>query len=271
MICPVCKHEQENGKFCGSCGASMIVTTTENEIAATSESVNVTTSTVSTPNENLDKAKNISRMYGNYVLALLKRPSLAFTLNEQQFVNGIITIILYALTFALSLYFLANSIFKAAMDGIGELFMETTPAASLPFFDITFKLLLIGVVFVAIGMVSTLLVAKLMGNKLPVKESLSQYSSVLVPFTALNMVAMILGLLGSVWGTIIIIVLSLLFVILFIPGFVVYEYSKDTKGTVDRFYWSFGAILGAMLFTYLVGKMFVWEAFSSLMELMERF
>lgn len=266
MICPSCNQEQESGKFCGSCGSTMVVTSSEKEVGATSETVHSTSTANITSNENLTKAKNLSQMYGKHALGLLKRPSLAFELNENHFVNGLITIVLYALTFALSLYFLANKLYKTMMSGFGfESFLgESGAASSLPFFDITFKLLLTGLVFVAIGMITASLTTKLMGTGITFKAFLSQYSGVLVPFAGLNVVATLLGLMGSIWGTLILLGVSLQFVILLMPGFFVYEYSKSSKPNVDRLYWGFGSILASMLLTYMVSELFVGEFLTSL-------
>lgn len=262
MICPACNHEQETGKFCGKCGTA-VIETAQQEISATAEAVTPTPAQTVSGNENLEKAKNISRQYGKHALGLLKNPGQAFNLGEQHFINGITTIVLYALAFALTLYFFINKLFKTVFGEVNALFDEG-PAQSLPFFELASRFFITGIIFIAIGLVTTLVLTKVIGETDSIKTFIAKFSGILIPFTAVNVVTMLLALMGFYKATIVLALVSALFVAIIVPGFYMYKTALNKNHKVDSLYWGIGTQLITMFITYLFIK-------SSVIETINRF
>lgn len=269
ITCSQCQHQQESGKFCGSCGAdlSSAMESTVQQPAQTEVAAGVHTQPAYT-NENLTKAKEGVSKYWSFALDVLKRPSIALTGTEGHFVNGLVTIAVYVVAFALSLYFLANKLFKTMFGGMGSLFGESPMGAqSLPFFDIVSPLFMFALLFVAGALLSSFAAIKMMSDSLSFKGIIGQFGSVIIPFAALNVIAIIFGLTGSIQVTLLLTALSLLFPVIVMPALVVYDRSMQNSRPVNRIYWSVGASALSLLIAYLVVRTSV----MSFMEDMDQF
>ncbi|MGD6803418.1 hypothetical protein ACQCVK_12435 [Rossellomorea vietnamensis] len=254
IICSECNHQQEAGKFCGSCGADLS-TAVESPIQPSAQREVAAASHTQQPvynNENLTKAKEGVSKYWSFALNVLKSPSAALTGYETHFVNGLITIAVYVAAFALSLYFLANKLYKTMMGGFGNFFGEGMGAQSLPFFDIAFALFMFALLFVAGAILSSFAAIKMMSEPLSFKGIIGQFGSVIIPFAAMNVIALIFGLAGSVQLTLLFTGLSLIFTIFIMPAIVVYDRSIKSGKSVNSVYLSIGASAMSMLIVYLV-------------------
>jgi hypothetical protein len=271
LKCTNCLNEQDSGKFCGKCGTSLMVTgipqpTAYTEAAAASPAV--AAQPVNT-NEHVTKAKENVSKYWSYALQVLKKPSVAFDTKDSQYVNGIITMALFVIAFALSIYFLANKLYKAVVGGFGSLFSEGgIGAESLPFFNITSSLFMFAVFFILGSFISVFLVSKFMTEGFTLKELLGQFGSILIPFTALNVVAIIFGLMGSIQLTLTLTGVSLFYTIAILPSIIVYDRAMKSEKSLNKLYWATGASAASLFIAYLIVRMSVLDFMSEIESLL---
>ncbi|TLS38597.1 zinc ribbon domain-containing protein [Pseudalkalibacillus caeni] len=274
ITCPQCNTQQESGKFCGSCGADLSPQASDFAQPSAKPEVAAAASAQSQPvytNENLNKAKEGVSKYWNFALDVLKRPSAALTGNETHFTNGLITIAVYVVAFSLSLYFLANKLFKTMMGGFGSAFGEGMGAKSLPFFDIASPIFMFVLLFIAGAMLSSFAAIKMMSEPLSFKGIIGQFGSIIIPFAAMNVIAIIFGLAGSIQLTLLLTGLSLLFTTFIMPAIVVYDFSLKIGKPVNRVYWSVGASALSMLIAYLVVRTSVLSFIEDMEQIMNIF
>src|SRR5690625_2922728 len=102
LICSNCGNEQEVGKFCGKCGGAL-GQESANEIKEPSESSDVEQAQeeiavsqatgqgtiTADANESMEKVKQTSQAFGNYIKQYLKQPASIFTNSEREFTNEI--------------------------------------------------------------------------------------------------------------------------------------------------------------------------------------
>ncbi|UOQ45579.1 hypothetical protein MUN89_06455 [Halobacillus salinarum] len=86
-----------------------------------------------------------------------------------------------------------------------------------------------------------------------VKALTAQYASLLVPFAALNIVAIVFGLSGSATLTLGLAGISLFFSMCLVPALAIYTYVLKYKPQVNSMYWSFGAMLSTLIISYFIG------------------
>lgn len=271
LKCTNCLNEQDSGKFCGKCGTSLMESgipqpTAFTEAAAASPAGGA--QPVNT-NEHVTKAKENVSKYWSYALQVLKKPSVAFDTKDSQYVNGIITMALFVIAFALSIYFLANKLYKAVVGGFGSLFSEGgLGAESLPFFSITSSLFMFAVFFILGSFISVFLVSKFMTEGFTLKELLSQFGSILIPFTALNVVAIIFGLMGSIQLTLTLTGVSLFYTIAILPSIIVYDRAMKSEKSLNKLYWATGASAASLFIAYLIVRMSVLDFMSEIESLL---
>ncbi|TMU83448.1 hypothetical protein FGG79_19765 [Bacillus sp. BHET2] len=271
LKCTSCLNEQDSGKFCGKCGTSLMENSNHQPSAyteASAASSAMDTQPVNT-NENVMKAKESVSKYWSYALQVLKKPSVALETKENQFVNGVITMALFVIAFALSIYFLANKLYKAVVGGFGSLFSEGgIGAQSLPFFSITSSLLMFAVFFIIGSFISVFLVSKFMSEGFTMKELLGQFGSILIPFTALNVVAIVFGLMGSIQLTLILTGVSMFYTVAILPSIVVYDRAMKSGKILNKLYWATGASAASMFIAYLIVRMSVLDFMSDIESLL---
>ncbi|MFC7320013.1 zinc ribbon domain-containing protein [Halobacillus campisalis] len=243
MKCPQCNHEQGSGKFCGVCGsplssAGASVETEQAATAATMEHKPVTTNS-----ESVEKVKKFSGDYGQGALRFLKRPSLAFRAGETAFAQGLATLIIYMVAYSLSIYFLANSLFKQMGFGLG--------VQSLPFFGVTSRLFLISLIGIVICLAALFVMARFMNLQMSVKRLIAQYGGLITPFAAINVIAIIFGLSGAMSMTMLLLGGSAFFVLILVPALFIYHHGLTSKAEPHVFYWSTGTSLLIMIVSYL--------------------
>lgn len=262
LVCPKCNHQQDSGKFCGVCGTAVQAADSEQlpndnveeevrsgspEQDIQSEGAASTSQTAATAEpqvqETSEVIKNGLSQYWSYFLTMVKNPSRAFDANENQFVNGLVTLGLYAVIFSLSLYFLANSLMRAFNN-----WFDT----SVPFFDVNARLVFVAIIFFVITFGSAFIMIKIAKNQQSFKTIIAQYGSIVVPFTALNVIAMIGGLIGSIQLTMSSIFLSASLTFVFIPVLFVYEKVSSSNRSNQKIYLSLATILLITLISYIL-------------------
>ncbi|WP_027953906.1 zinc ribbon domain-containing protein [Halobacillus kuroshimensis] len=245
MKCPQCNHEQISGKFCGACGAPLDQSTPVGNAEQAATASTMGNQSAGSGKESVEKVKKMSGDYGQGALRFLKQPSLAFHTGESAFAQGLVTLIIYMAAFSMSLYFLANSLFKLMGMGFGE-------QASLPFFNISSRLFLVSLIGLVICLASLFMMARFMGLSLTIKQLIAQYGSLVTPFAAINVLAIVFGLSGAVVMTMSLLGVSTTFVLTVVPA--IYIYHKGLLLNADRnvFYWSTGTSLLILFISYLI-------------------
>lgn len=227
------------------------------------------TATIATENpsaesgkHSVERVKKMSGDYGQGALRFLKQPSLAFRAGESDFVQGLITLIVYMTAFSLSIYFLANSLFKLMGLGYGE-------PSSLPFFSVNSRLFAASLVGMAICFVSLFVIAKAMKLQLSIKQLIAQYGSLLTPFAVVNVLAIVTGLSGAVVMTFLLLGISGTFVLMVVPVLYIYHLGLTLKPERNVFYWSIGTGLLIMFISYLLWNIMLsgmWEEMESFLS-----
>src|SRR5699024_2605763 len=131
--CTLCESVQEDGSCCAKCGSEAIGinkeeptneeqtgdwhpdTRSEAAKEATEKASNnvnpaqqegvAVEAQVNNPQSSGIDVKEVSTEYWNYFIQLFKNPTEALRHTENEFINGIINIILYAVTFGIGIYY----------------------------------------------------------------------------------------------------------------------------------------------------------------------
>ncbi|MCG7313974.1 zinc ribbon domain-containing protein [Priestia flexa] len=125
MQCLNCGHHNDGGKFCVKCGKKLEAVAAQ-QAAAGVEGVptqqpaqqqpipNYSQQQVpQQPNQHVENAKKISKLYIGYFMQGLKNPTAtAQGVRGEQFINGLITMILFAISIPLTVFFGWNAIIE---------------------------------------------------------------------------------------------------------------------------------------------------------------
>ncbi|QKY71174.1 zinc ribbon domain-containing protein [Lentibacillus sp. CBA3610] len=234
MQCPSCGEQTAEGKFCTNCGAQLDVeqmhdketsTETDHDSAGdhfTEEQENSTEDQEYSAknNEAMDKLQTIGSDFGHFFVTLVKNPSEAKKANHTDVISGIIIIVLSALLLAASYHFVLNAI----------------PAGffrSISFFDSFILPIIIFVLleFLIAGL--TFAGAKLSVQTVTFPDVIAKYGAYLIPFVLLFAAGIIFSLIGISALAVILILISILGLVLFIPTFILLE--QPAEG-FDRVY-----------------------------------
>ena len=220
MKCENCNHEQASGKFCGKCGSPLQEVETaaieevtevqsEVEVAATVENVQPSEPTPSPspgqPNEHVERVKDTSKRYIEYVKEFTVNPSRIFNTTENQFANAIITMAIilllasYTIFLAIkSFYTMATESFAGNMlgDGIGGFLESQVPKLSLfpTYGNVLMTLLFVLGLSVAISLV----VLKIAKQPLNFKRFISIYGTFLIPVVGVIVLSFLFVLINKV-------------------------------------------------------------------------
>jgi hypothetical protein len=251
MHCQNCGNYNNGGKFCIKCGTKLEVAATSETVAPTP--IQQTSSNVGNQgnpgNQQLNQAKQVSKLYFKYFVDMLKNPTKnSQNANESQFMNGIITMVLYALCIPLMLFFGLRDAFGA--------FYEPS------FADMVMKPAFFYLLF--IGFIDVVLFAILKISRVNVsfKGVTARYGSFLVVPTAFLIIALLLSLVGTM-----LFMLFLLFGFLglfIVVAFVLYSYKKDSQQGLDPVYGTFISYLSILILFAILGQQMI-ESFERAM------
>ncbi|MEJ8766874.1 Yip1 family protein [Oceanobacillus sp. HCA-5259] len=283
LVCLSCNHQQEAGKFCGVCGAAMQsqndvdnsnqqsrrgeepsqANTTEGNAQVEQQTTAKSNPAAATIEGNAqptaDAVKEGLNHYWSYFLHLLKNPARAFQSGEKQLTNSLINIGLYALFFSLSIYFLGNSLFKS--------FGGSWMSESLPFFRIVPRLFFFALILIAITFGSALAMTKLAKNQDSFKKIIAEYGSIYVPFVALNLVAVLGGLIGSYQLTFFTLVISLVMIFSYVPVLYVYQKASEVNPNGQKIYFSLATVLLISFICFLLADAVLMDFISQIEDL----
>ncbi|MGM8215842.1 hypothetical protein ACLIA0_09760 [Bacillaceae bacterium W0354] len=258
LVCSKCNSTQESGQFCGVCGGQLVE---QNETVQNVDVQNVAPQNnveqiqmnhqpnqqapTQQPNETVENVKKELSNYWNYFLNFLKQPTKALNTNDQNFVNGLITLILYAFTFGLSLYFLINGLYKemSSWFGVGE---------SAPFFSITFRVMFFVALLVLSGLVSAFVMLKVAKVNTSIQTLVAQYGSLAVPFLTVNLLAVLTALASAEQLTTMLLMGGYLLFVFVTPALLVFEKATQVDVNGQRFYYSIGTVVITSVLVYIL-------------------
>lgn len=242
MLCKNCGKINEEGKFCESCGTKLegdsieeVASTTEAPVEQNTQSSHTASET--NVNEYLDKAKHISKTYFSYFVKILKSPlSESQNIRKEEFVNGVITIALYALLIPLMVYLSLGS---------DRQYLHS------PFLNVLLKPTIGYAVFIFLIAGFSFLAVQLGRVKVDIKDVISRFGALLVPFVAFFALGFILALL-QIELFAIALSLGLMGGIMAVPPLVIQSFKKNVSGGLDAVY---GIILTYILIGITLGVM----------------
>lgn len=258
MVCSNCGQETEEGKFCTNCGVQL----SDDEAAVTSESPSIPLQQQSgsdqirqeTQNGSTEKLKNIGANFGHFFSTLIKRPSEAKNANGNDFISGIIIMVIYALLLALGTYLVFRAVIGQAGGVMG--------GPELSFFD-TFLLPLLEFIILFLVVAGlTFAVCKLSEQSFGFTDVLGKYGAYLIPFLLLYVLGFFVGLLGIPTLAITFILLSMVGILMIAPTFILLE--QPAKG-FDRIYSLLALYFVAVLVCGLLLQSFAMTLIDSMM------
>lgn len=257
MLCKSCSYEQNEGKFCGKCGAEM------NELnKETSENIQLESHEELTeelnkeqsvseerspaeipaqPNENIELVKTKSKIYFSYFKRYLKNPMLSYNLGEKGFFNSLISIILLVIMMNLALYI-----------GIKDMIYYLDQGIFTYFIGIAFFL----IAAITIAITAILIINKAFGPKLSFKHIASMYGAHLSPALVVAVVALLLMLLKSyTYGSFALIII-LSFILSILPFYLVVFLLTKHPVNVDPLYGFLCYIIISFIFNFILITVF---------------
>lgn len=255
MICPSCKQETEEGKFCTNCGAKLPNANTED--AAADEPITLKPHTTEEPkqestqqttqqtqpqetNHYVEKFKQVCTDFGQFSLTLIKHPNEAKQTDQTHYISGLITLVIFAVIISLNNYI---SVVNEA-SGWGDIpFLEGFVVPLLK------HILMLGAIAIII-----FAAAKVALQEVSVLDIFAKYGAYLVPFILLFIVHVIFNLIKltqppfDIVGTI-----SILGPVLIVPVLIIIE--RSVKG-LDRVYMIIAvSFLSYVVYNYLYVSM----------------
>lgn len=231
MQCSNCYQQTEIGKFCTNCGALITENSEEaysdEPVSVESEQTDPTYQHTEDPNhtsEIAERLKAITANFGHFFTTILRRPSDVKRANENDFISGIISILMYALLVSLGYYIMADNIFSTFIGNNGGLFSTPTPLhRELPFSD-GFLWPFLKFIFLFIVMITfTYAGLKLIVSDYTFKTTLAKYGGYLLPFMLLLVTGYILILISLYSIGIVAISISILGAVFIVPTLILLE------------------------------------------------
>ncbi|WP_449537898.1 zinc ribbon domain-containing protein [Ferdinandcohnia sp. Marseille-Q9671] len=241
MYCSNCGHQNDGGKFCEKCGTPLQATS-QNQTAATVENTNQnyvqqpTQTQNTTSNQVLEATKNISKLYFGYFLQGLKSPtSMAQNVDGSQFINGLITMILYAISIPLMVYFG----FK------GDYFSPS-------FSDAVITPTIYYLIFIGFTALVTFIVIKFGKVQASIKDVFARFGAFLIVPTAFLLVALLFSLI-QIKLFLLLLLFGFLGLFIIVP-FTIYSYKQNNQGGLDGIYSTFITYLAIIILLLTVAR-----------------
>ena len=177
----------------------------------------------------LETVKKSTKEYWTYFVQHLKHPSISLTKQDDEFKNSFISLILYAVICGLSFYTALKGVAIESVAGFTSLIdsVEGGSSFSSVFMNVA------GFVAVCIAIVSfgLFIIGNNFGPSYPFKQTLVLYVSHLLPAIVIGLAALLFLLLKSYWYGVFLLIVSLLYVLMLSPGYVISVLlSKKPKG-----------------------------------------
>lgn len=231
MTCTNCGNERANGRFCGSCGIRMVEAGEgfQEQLTSQNGQTAVEVTVVNTDsNVHLENVGNLTKEYWSYFKQHLKHPSISLAKQDDEFRNGFISLLLYAIIFGLSFFTAIKGMALESASFVGTVdSVDGGPSFSSVFLNVA------GFVAVCIAIISLglFIIGKNFGPAYPFKQTLVLYGAHSLPAIVLGVVALFLLLIKSYWYGNFLLIVSLIYVLMLSPGYVISVLlSKKAKG-----------------------------------------
>lgn len=293
MKCIKCSHEQSSGKFCGKCGNSFqpaVIGSTEESFdnqliknAATfvqpNDSISHDGTTLTFPDsdkgQSLEKAKKASKLYWNYFLTYMKKPSAIFESTAQNLLNALITLAIFFIFVGLVIHNMVEYVFQLfASLSSGSIFSTSEPTDFLtPSLVDTFPnvFLFIFTLFV-LSFGSIFLATKLVKSTPDFKQLVTVIGTLLMPAILFMVAAYLLFFVGMRSFGNILFFIGLMVSFLVVPLYAITKFNKKISEKHDSL---FSLIAYTSLFLLGTTVCFSWffetklkEAMSSVIEIL---
>lgn len=225
-----CGNEHANGRFCGSCGIRMTepVDGFRDQLPHHPGQTAVEATDVkSESNVHLENVSNLTKAYWSYFVTHVKHPSISLTKQDDEFRNGFISLLLYAILFGLSFLSILKGFTLEPAGFVGLTDGDGSPSFSSVFLNVA------GFVAVCIAIVSfgLFIIGKNFGPAYPFKQTLAMYGAHSLPAIVIGLIALLLLLMKSYWYGIFLLIVSFIYVLMLSPGYVISVLlSKKPKG-----------------------------------------
>lgn len=255
MKCVHCGNEQREGQFCLRCGTQFQVIGYPISEQGTIMQVESGTAEVyvekAEPSVQFDQMKERLKEYGLYFLQHLKHPSISFNAKPHELVNAVVSLVLFALIFSLTVLLAIKEVFQnsfVVLDGGGAT-MQEMPSNFMVFWHL---FLFVFVSFVIVLFVLQLGV-KLFGPDYPIQKIALIYSAHALPGIVISVAALCLILMNSGFYAGVLLIASLLYVMILAPLYVTAVLlSKRPKGMDPMHGFSLFALGLGVSFTILL-------------------
>ncbi|SER71397.1 hypothetical protein [Psychrobacillus sp. OK032] len=185
------------------------------------------------PNIRIEKIKEKSKVYRTYFVQQFKNPSRAFEQGEKDFSNGLISILLFAIVYTVSLYLVVNRNY------FGE---------SLGFFPFFFQIMLLVFLLFGIAVFALFIPNNFFGSPNSLKTIISFYGGQLSPVVVSVGVAFLLMVIQSFTYGQLVLVVSFVFGLFVLPLYLVSFLATKKVPGLDPLY---GFILYILVFVLL--------------------
>lgn len=269
MKCQRCGHEQETGKTCEACGASLEEEQVVSESPNSSESSNqeeqprteAAPSNTTTPvavkttekgqqeaysepvvDPHFEKMKEKSKQYWKYFLHFIKQPTSVFPMPQPELGNALISIGIFVIFYAWIPLLLARNFTPS--------FLEI-----VMYFIFGFVALLVfGAIIIAISTFTIFIINKLFGPNVSYKEIISHYGAFITPVLPVLVLAFLFALIRvSFLGTFLLTIASMV-AFSIVPIYMMIRYLAKESKLIDSFY---ALLLYILINSILLGIIFL--------------
>ncbi|WP_188206798.1 zinc ribbon domain-containing protein [Alkalibacillus aidingensis] len=258
LTCKNCQHQQVSGKFCEECGTPLenLHNTEGNPGSLPNEQLEQTqvNNQQQGQNNQLDNIKAHTQNYFDFFKNILKNPNLALEKSDQSYLNGIITLVILSITLSLGLYFLLNGLFEQTFGGFGFVDGESE---SLPFFQITTRLVFGALLIIASGLAGLWITLKIGKVNLSFTTILAQYGALAVPFTILSILSILTGLSTSVQLTFLLVSIALFVFTFLAPVILSFYHLIKTNENSQIIYLSIGSYIITSFIIYILFRIYL--------------
>ncbi|WP_077706316.1 zinc ribbon domain-containing protein [Virgibacillus dokdonensis] len=216
MICPNCEHETKEGKFCTNCGVHLNL-----EEAAVAEEGESQSDTTLNNRDFSSTVSTVGKHFASFFMHYLKSPHKARFATQQDIIPAIISIVLFALAVTISFYVVVTS-------QVGSYFLDI---GFLDGFIIPFIQYLLLFAFIII---LTFISTKLTAQHMTLQETVTKVGIYTIPFLLIFLAGILLTWIRIPFFSVLI-PISLLGPVIFIPSFILLE-SKEKEHGYDRVY-----------------------------------
>lgn len=244
-VCQNCQTEvSEDSKFCTSCG-SQLENGAESPVASAKEE-SAATSDTATTNDYAEQGKALAQGYWKHLVHMAKSPLRHGKVEgEGNFVNGLITLVLFSLFIPMTFYF-GMKAFASSM-GMGYF------GSAVPFGTIFFKPFFFILLFIAVAVGIIFAVVRPSVANLHIKSVVGRFGALMVIPTAIMLLSLLI--VSVKMFSVFFYVFFLGFIGLFIAAtFAIYSYVHNQNKGIDGFYGVLLFYFGTFLFLKIISE-----------------